>query len=121
MKEQFATYKIALKLRELGFDEACFGWYNKEATFIFPANNTLHTSNSRITNTDLTAAPLWQQVEQWLFEKYKILIKNQTNCDYTNIIYCVNHSMYSGMRQTNLIHYTKEKAILEALKLITKT
>ena len=27
MKEQFVTYEIALKLKELGFDEDCFGYY----------------------------------------------------------------------------------------------
>ena len=27
MKSQFATYEIALKLKELGFDEECFGYY----------------------------------------------------------------------------------------------
>ena len=27
MKEQFVIYKIALKLKELGFDEPCFGYY----------------------------------------------------------------------------------------------
>ena len=27
MKEQFVTYEIALKLKELGFDEKCFGYY----------------------------------------------------------------------------------------------
>lgn len=27
MKEQFVTYEIALKLKELGFNEGCFGYY----------------------------------------------------------------------------------------------
>lgn len=27
MKKQFVTYEIALKLKELGFDEPCFGYY----------------------------------------------------------------------------------------------
>lgn len=27
MKEQFASYEIASKLKELGFDEECFGYY----------------------------------------------------------------------------------------------
>ena len=27
MKEQFVTYEIALKLKELGFDKPCFGYY----------------------------------------------------------------------------------------------
>ena len=27
MEEQFVTYEIALKLKELGFDEKCLVWY----------------------------------------------------------------------------------------------
>lgn len=27
MKDQFVSYPIALKLKELGFDEPCFGYY----------------------------------------------------------------------------------------------
>ena len=27
MKEQFVTYEIALKLKELGFDEPCIAYY----------------------------------------------------------------------------------------------
>ena len=27
MKDQFVTYEIALKLKELGFDEECFAYY----------------------------------------------------------------------------------------------
>ena len=27
MKKQFVTYEIALKLKKLGFDEECFGYY----------------------------------------------------------------------------------------------
>lgn len=33
MKEQFVTYEIALKLKELGFDEECFANYNIMETF----------------------------------------------------------------------------------------
>ena len=28
MEEQFVTYEIALKLKELGFNEECFGYYH---------------------------------------------------------------------------------------------
>ena len=27
MKNQFVSYEIALALKELGFDEECFGWF----------------------------------------------------------------------------------------------
>ena len=34
MKKQFVTYEIALKLKELGFDEECFAYYNKMGSFV---------------------------------------------------------------------------------------
>lgn len=30
MQEQFVTYEIALKLKELGFNEPCFAYYDEE-------------------------------------------------------------------------------------------
>ena len=79
MKSGFVPYDVALRLKELGFDENCFGWYNKEKTFFFPANNTLHTSNFKVNNTTLIAASLWQQGEQWLREKHNLHITIETH------------------------------------------
>ena len=66
IQSQFCSYEIALKLKELGFDEECIGWYNlnilckfgywKQDKNIF-CNSELHTG--------YIAAPLWQQV--WSF------------------------------------------------------
>ena len=33
IKEQFVTYEIALKLKELGFDEECLAYYSKEGVY----------------------------------------------------------------------------------------
>jgi len=56
MKEQFVTYEIALKLKELGFSQEPprLGGYDKEGK--------LHYRN--ISRNDITA-PLWQQVIDW--------------------------------------------------------
>ena len=76
MEKQFVTYIIALKLKELGFDEECFGWYGINKEFIFPANNTLHSANSKMSNSLIKcSAPLWQQVIDWFREKYDIVIE----------------------------------------------
>ena len=34
MKEQFVTYEIALKLKELDFNEECFGYFNEKKNLI---------------------------------------------------------------------------------------
>ena len=68
MKEQFVTYEIALALKELGFDEECFGLYKNEILLrdyeTFQWNEFLNCIK----------APLWQQVIDWLRETYKINI-----------------------------------------------
>lgn len=33
MKEEFVPYNLALKLKELGFDEGCLAYYSKEAIY----------------------------------------------------------------------------------------
>ena len=62
-KNQFVPYELAVKLKELGFDEGCFGTYSGEVLEI----------GSDIPNDDyFTRAPLWQQAFDWFREKYKI-------------------------------------------------
>ena len=38
IKEQFVTYEIALKLKELGFDEPCFGYYTPMKYWMISTN-----------------------------------------------------------------------------------
>ena len=80
MKKQFVTYEIALKLKELGFDEPCLAYY--DIKILFPIEqplpdefNTTKTNNIHYDNDfhyplikledDIIIAPLWQQV--WSF------------------------------------------------------
>lgn len=72
MNNQFVTYEIALKMKELGFDEECLGNYGEKSKdlFIFPDSQL-----KRLT----IKAPLWQQAIDWLREKY-----NQVICIYAS-------------------------------------
>ena len=38
MKEQFCNYEISLKLKELGFDEECFGYYTSMKNWMISIN-----------------------------------------------------------------------------------
>lgn len=70
--KDFVPYKQALELKELGFDEPCFGYFNKtwskENELLFPQyvgelenwNNTQH----------LCSAPTFSQAFRWFREKY---------------------------------------------------
>jgi hypothetical protein len=78
MEKEFVTHEQALALKELGFDEKCFGCYQLselrdykkglEISWIM----TLNTLNGyRIYDDETqTTAPLKQQVFRWFREKY---------------------------------------------------
>jgi hypothetical protein len=74
MENEFVTYEQALALKELGFDEECFGeWLNlKIGKYL-----RLNEEDSFWNTTSLSAnikAPLKQQVFRWFREKYEFLI-----------------------------------------------
>jgi hypothetical protein len=85
MNKEFVTYEQALALKELGFNESCFGCYQLaelrdykkglEISWIM----TLNTLNGyRIYDDETqTSAPLKQQVFRWFREKYAdVLVKD---------------------------------------------
>ena len=91
MKKQFCNYDISLKLKNLGFDEPCFKIYKDEDYLedfyiLDHRNRPVYSSFEATTNTAIDeefitwsvpeeydsvwcAAPLFQQVIDWLFSK----------------------------------------------------
>lgn len=75
IEKEFIPYEQALALKELGFDEPCFGYFNKtwskENELLFPQyvgelenwNNTQH----------LCSAPTFSQAFRWFREKYDLI------------------------------------------------
>lgn len=70
MKEQFATYEVSKQLKELGYNEECYGYYFDKS--FEPSSCAENSSNP--SEKLYASAPLWQQVKQWLWEKNKIKI-----------------------------------------------
>ena len=66
MEKEFVTYEIALALKELGFDEPCFGYYGIENELNFEISCNL---DHNLTRRNFMTAPLWQQVIDWLDSK----------------------------------------------------
>ena len=63
--KDFVTYEQALELKELGFDEPCFGYY--------PNCDVLIQKNAiKEEFKTYTIAPLYQQAFRWFREKYFI-------------------------------------------------
>ena len=67
MNKEFIPYEQALKLKELGFDEPCFGLYHNDKTF-YPTQCKSHDQF----HGQVCLAPLYQQAFRWFREKYKL-------------------------------------------------
>ena len=63
MESLFCPYELALELKELGFNEECFGWYSPVL------NGLLIYCNSTNDGTEekYCTAPLWQQAARFLY------------------------------------------------------
>jgi hypothetical protein len=65
MEKEFIPYAEALALKELGFDQPCFGYYKYEELLIQgQSKNSDHGFS--------ISAPLYQQVFRWFREKYNL-------------------------------------------------
>jgi hypothetical protein len=75
MNNEFVSYEIALKLKELGFDEPCLTYYyeltsNLRTHLGVDINNAWTYSGNK--KLGFTLAPLYQQVFRWFRNKYGI-------------------------------------------------
>lgn len=76
MEKEFVTYEIALKLKQVGFSEPCFGFYNSECEFYYGFSSKKGYSYSNFTNkgkSKVILAPLWQQVWSFLDDNEVII------------------------------------------------
>jgi hypothetical protein len=88
MEKEFVTYELALRMKQLGFDEPCLGHYqDRDETTLHGAvatsknvyfsigetNKGFIVRNSPISNCVL--APTYSQAFRWFREKYNIHIR----------------------------------------------
>ena len=83
MEKEFVNYNQTLKLKELGFDEPCFGWYenNELVTLlecIYPEDRLEFIKVGEISKR--ISAPTFSQVFRWFREKYQIFPEVLTDC-----------------------------------------
>jgi hypothetical protein len=62
MNNEFIPYEQALELKELGFDEPCFGWFASDRTLVKEVTE----------KTDFTLAPTYSQAFRWFRDNYRI-------------------------------------------------
>lgn len=134
MKEQFVTYEIALKLKELGFDEECLAIYTHNNEHYTAGTFFLHTPHP-FTIEELIPevqdiresavyilAPLWQQAIDWLFSNgiaVQFWFNTNTMCWCTEDVF--NHntgkSIICEYLERPSLYEIREHAILKAIEL----
>jgi len=97
---EFITYTQALELKQLGFDEPCWAWYNipdEDIRYCYseqrsPITNSQEEWNARIwgSKVENIGLPTSSQVFKWFREKYNIIGLIEGGFDMTNIFtYCI--------------------------------
>ncbi len=68
MEKEFVTYELALKMKQLGFDEPCIKYYWTDGMF----TKTYESPFNHNKRDNLISAPLYQQAFRWFREKQEI-------------------------------------------------
>ena len=117
--EDFVTYEIAKKLKEKGFNEGCYKYYeNKTLKWAnFPWLETKYNSSSPHT----TAAPTISQVLKWLREEKELHIEIYMchNCYLYEIYNTKNYDADLSQKRekySEIEYETYEKAVLDGIE-----
>jgi hypothetical protein len=84
MNKEFIPYEQALELKELGFDEKCYGYYdsigelNTVEDYARLGANILEMLSKEFNSVsymkEMCSAPLYQQAFRWFRDKYDLFI-----------------------------------------------
>jgi hypothetical protein len=130
MNKEFIPYEQALALKELGFDEPCFGYYytlnGKDWKFAEKSEYYRLDNEINIGGKFSLLAPTYSQAFRWFREKYGLYhsigldnsLENDVNCDYQ----IINHNQSISEFKTDFKSYEEaELACLIKLIEIIKT
>jgi hypothetical protein len=70
MEKEFVPYDLSLRMKKLGFDEPCFGWYADETHLSIRPQYIQPNDPNNVYNWCL--APTFSQAFRWFREKYSI-------------------------------------------------
>ena len=75
MTKEFAPYELAVKLKELGFDELCFGYYLcKNSAFGVRLEITTNWIDLLPYDSSSCKAPIFSQAFRWFREEHGLCI-----------------------------------------------
>lgn len=123
MEKQFVPYELAVKLKELGFDDLCLARFNGGGFYMLPAYDPLR--NSEIKEPWFCTAPLWQQAFDWFRTNHDIIawINPSYSCYNLNIVKYnkikdKNINIADGLEFKDFISY--EECLKECLEKMIK-
>jgi hypothetical protein len=74
MNREFIPFELALELKQLGFDEPCFAWYNPKGTLLSDLTIGHEETDFFYTQNDMDEnqciAPTYSQAFRWFRENY---------------------------------------------------
>ena len=106
MENEFTTYEQALALKELGFDEPCFGYYDE--------GGNLYTEM-----VEVLKAPLYQQAFRLFREKHN-LVYTIGHIGHTDSWTFATENLQVAGQEWSKHYSTYEEAELECLKQLIK-
>ena len=120
MEKEFIPYEQALALKELGFDEPCFGYYTGDKKHLVLRPN-MGRRNEDL-NDIVCTSPLYQQAFRWFREKYNLFCEIQIDRT-TEPKFCFDIFQYEYFGNYEKIevkewylYRTQEEAQIECLK-----
>ena len=129
MEREFVSYTEALALKELGFDEKCYGYFTRDEEFFYFDVDDLSSAYTKnmdnivvnsVNGLECTA-PLYQQAFRWFREKYGLKGEVDTadmiwsKWSFKTELKGSTYILYSGL--TEKIYFnTYEEAELACLK-----
>ena len=130
MEKEFAPYELAVKLKDLGFDEPCFGYYVdgelrginlgiEELGGIEPyyqrfGFHTLNNHDIDNPNKIVVTAPTFSQVFRWFREKHNLrgFIGFRPNVkQFDHHIYDMSLSGMEYVKQRTMVEYNKDPLV----------
>ena len=69
MEKEFIPYEQALELKELGFDDPCYAYYEYDTKLVYTSIVSQNTNSFWVLAKGIISAPLYQQAFRWFRDK----------------------------------------------------
>jgi hypothetical protein len=72
MEKEFVPYNLALRMKQLGFDEPCLVYFNNKSNELLFLNERDISFLQGTSNSTFTKSPTFSQAFRWFREEYKL-------------------------------------------------